>query len=57
MLILVSTSTLRRSFIRWSAARALLLALLIIPQTTALRPRALPLPIPALPSAPTARAQ
>jgi len=50
MLIPVSTSTLPHSAARLCNTLILLLALLLIPHTTALRPRALPLPIPALPA-------
>jgi hypothetical protein len=56
MLIPVSARTLRRSPIRSSLALALLLALLLIPQTTALYPFARPAGIPALPAAPAASA-
>src|SRR5688500_13427965 len=56
MLIPVSARTLRRSPIRSSLALTLLVALLLIPQTSALRPRAQPLPISALPAAPAASA-
>jgi hypothetical protein len=56
MLIPVSTATLPRSAARLCNTLVLLLALLIIPLITALYPLAQPARIPALPSAPAARA-